>query len=508
VAVTAASGCGASPKHASASAVTVLMARAPNSLDPAVGAGAEATEADWLAYTPLLTYAHAAGVTGTRLIPGLATDLPTITDGGTTYQLTLRAGLVYSNGRPVKASDFSWAVERAIRLRWPGATRLLVGHIVGAAGFASGRARTISGIQVDNETGQITIRLGAADGEFDDVLALPALAPVPSSTPLRDEQASPPPGVGPYRIVRVISGRSFELVRNPRWAQAGIPGIPAGRVDLDVSVSPDRAGNAVAVLHDKADVLDPDNANPRSLLGRVKAPGRYLNDAEDATYAILLSATGGPFSSELARQAVVTALDGQAIARLADRGLTPGCYLLPAPMAGHPSASCPYGRPTGPSKLAAARALVKRSGWSGTAVTVSGAGGAPASALTSYCVALLDRIGFRARASRAPDPQSAVELLTPQLPDPAAMYGPLSGTWALEDPSIARRIGLLSPVPAAQLSAVSTQWAALDEYAARKAYVAVLGYPILRILFSGRIDAGSAIYQPVMGLDWSSLALR
>jgi hypothetical protein len=37
---------------------------------------------------------------------------------------------------------------------------------------------------------------------------------------------------------------------------------------------------------------------------------------------------------------------------------------------------------------------------------------------------------------------------------------------------------------------------------------AVLGYPIVRILFSGRIDGGDAIYQPAVGLDWSSLAVR
>jgi hypothetical protein len=71
VAVTAASGCGGSGKHASAAAVTVLMARPPSSLGPAVGSGAEATEADWLVYTPPLTYAHAPGVTGTRLIPAV-----------------------------------------------------------------------------------------------------------------------------------------------------------------------------------------------------------------------------------------------------------------------------------------------------------------------------------------------------------------------------------------------------------------------------------------------------
>ena len=44
-------------------------------------------------YIPLLTYAHANGKAGSKVIPGLAKALPKISDGGRTYDLTLRKGL-------------------------------------------------------------------------------------------------------------------------------------------------------------------------------------------------------------------------------------------------------------------------------------------------------------------------------------------------------------------------------------------------------------------------------
>lgn len=460
-------------------------------------------EADWLVYTPLLTYAHGPGVSGTRLIPGLASHVPTITDGGTTYQLTLRTGLVYSNGQPVRASDFTWAVERAIRLGWAGSRSFILGRIDGATAFADGRTRTVSGIQANDSTGQITIRLTAADGEFDDVLALPALAPVPSSTPVRDEPNRPPPGVGPYTITDVIPSHSFSLVRNPRWAAIRVPGIPTGHVGIDVRVSADPTANALAVLDDKADVLDPDNGIP-PIQGRMAggAAGRHATETANATYAITLEPGTGPFSNQLVREAVIVALDRRQLNRLASGALQPGCYLLPPAIVGHPSAACPY-RKLG--NVTRARALVRQSGWAGAPVTVRSEAGSPLGAMTSYYVSVLDRIGFRAAASTGPRPQTGLVLVYPPLPDPAEIYGQLGG---LGDSFIDRQLAVLAPVPAGQLDAVSTVWMALDQYTSRKAYLAVLGYPTVSELFSNRIDAAAVIYQPVVGLDWSSLALN
>ena len=513
VSLAAVTACGGGSPARQDGEITVLMGRAPDSLDPGVAHSPEAFEADWLAYTPLLTFAHSSGVTGTRLIPGLATDLPKITAAGTRYSFTLRPGLVYSDGQAVKAGDFEWAVERAIKLRWTGARNFIVGRIVGAAAFAANRADHISGIQTDDTSGQITIDLTSAYGSFDDVLALPALAPVPRTTPLRDERAAPPAGIGPYSIERVVPGRSFALVPNPRWERAGITGIPSGHADIDVRISQNLTANATAVLRNTADAFDAADQVPEAMLGRARAamPDRYSRKALNATYAIFLNPDERPFSSALAREAVLTGLDRGAVARMAAETLLQGCYLLPPAMPGHPSAPCRYGPLLGGGDVARARALVQRSGMSGAHVTIRSAAGWPASVWTAYYVSLLDRIGFIASVSmaRRGNLQTGVVGFTAQLPDPTSIYGELVVPGRLvDDPRISSQMNVLATVPAGQLDAVSSAWMGLDEYTAMKGYLAVLGYPTAPVLVSNRIDDSAVVFQPVVGIDWSSLKLR
>src|SRR4051794_26321106 len=148
VAVVALSACGSSSSSSSSSGggggssttsggksggtITLAMGTAPDSLDPGKGYTTQAAEPDWLAYTGLVTYAHASGQAGGQVIPGLATGLPKISDGGKTYTFTLRKGLVFSDGKPVKASDFTYTVERALKIPWGGSGQFLGGTIAGA----------------------------------------------------------------------------------------------------------------------------------------------------------------------------------------------------------------------------------------------------------------------------------------------------------------------------------------------------------------------------------------
>ena len=84
----------------------------PDYMDPALSHTIEGWTATFDTYIPLLTYAHDDGKAGGKVIPGLATALPKVSDGGKTYTLTLRKGLRYSNGEPVVAGDFKHALER------------------------------------------------------------------------------------------------------------------------------------------------------------------------------------------------------------------------------------------------------------------------------------------------------------------------------------------------------------------------------------------------------------
>lgn len=530
-----AAACGGS-SHRSADrptpTVVVLQATGPDSLDPAVGDSPEALEADWLAYTPLLTYVHSAGDPGTRITAGLAVNYPTISGGGRIYTLTLNSGLTYSNGQPVKASDFTWAVERAVKL-WPLAEQFITSRIVGARAFATGRAHTISGITTNNATGQITIQLTAPYGTFENVLASPAMAPVPAGTPFKDLRSAPPPGVGPYKIVNVVAGKSFSLVKNPAWPRRVIPYLPRGYVNIDVKITGDARANALSVLNNTADVFDWADQIPSELLPQIKqvAADRYAPRVVNSTNVIFMNVSRKPFSSQLARQAVRAALDQNTLDQLDSGTLLKGCYLLPPTLYGHPHDACPEGNKAGGGDLVSAKALVRRSGMGGTPVTVWSQTGSPSRPWMAYYTSLLNEIGFRASLKLVADqayyrtigdlrrhPQTGFGGFDEDLPNPVGFYQPLTGeaiessgnrNWGeIDDPFINMTVRALDAVPASNLSAVYRYWNELELYVADKAYLAVLGYPTSPEFVSDRVNRRALIFSPVVGYDWSSLRLK
>ena len=81
-------------------------------LDPQQAYTGQAWWAMYDVYETLLTYRHVDGAAGYKLVPGLAQSMPTVSGHGKVYKFTLRKGLKYSDGSPVLASDFKWAIKR------------------------------------------------------------------------------------------------------------------------------------------------------------------------------------------------------------------------------------------------------------------------------------------------------------------------------------------------------------------------------------------------------------
>jgi peptide/nickel transport system substrate-binding protein len=533
----AAAGCGGSAKksrrqtHASRT-VTVLLGKPPDSLDPQSGSVTQSAEADWIVYTGLTTYAHSSGSDGGQLVPGLATTLPLVSPDGKTYTTTLRRGLVYSNGQPVKASDFLWTVQRAIRLPWAGAGQFLIPQIVGARAFADGKAKTISGITANDATLKITIHLTAPYGPFENVLAFPALGFVPSGTPVRDLREDPPPGVGPYVITRVVPDTSFSLVRNPRWSSLSMLTIPAGHVDIEAKVSPNLESNALAVLHNTADVFDWADVIPLRLLGEIqsRASGRYSRIGLNSTYYFFLNTQSKPFSSQLARQAVVTGLDRGSLNQLSSGILIAACFYLPPGMPGHPNGSCPYGNPVAPD-LTKAKALLNQSGMAGSQVTVWGEVDSPHKSWVDYYTSYLNQIGFKATEKLVPSgsyfttignlklgAQTGFDDWNQDFPNPIDFYAQLQSASIrptsnqnhsqVKDPHIDVELAKLEARPTSDLPAVAREWQLLDAYTAQKAYLAVFGYPTFPAFTSSRINYRALVFSPVYGWDWTSFELN
>lgn len=522
-----------SSSKSSASMVTLVEGTAPDSLDPGMSYTSQGWEPLWLTYTGLVTYAHASGAAGTQLIPGLAATLPVISDGGKTYTATLRKGLVFSNGTAVKASDFAYTVERAIKIPWGGSGQFITDQIAGASAFSSGKAKTISGITTSDATGKITVHLLAPYGAFDNVLAFPSLGLVPSGTPFKNMANNPPPGVGPYKITNIAPNASYELVKNPRWGQMNIPGIPAGHVNITAKISSNVEANALSVLNNSADVFDWADVIPGSLLPQIQsqAASRYTKQIMNSTYYFFLNTKSKPFSSALARQAVITGISEDSLNRLGSGTLIPACYFLPPGMTGHPTAPCPYGDPSAGGNIAKAKALVQQSGMAGTPVTVWGQMRSPRRQWVDYYTSFLNQIGFKATEKIVADatyfatignlklnPQTGFADWNQDFPNPIDFYLLLSGKAILptnnenfgqvNDPRINSEVNALGAVPTTNLASVAGRWQTLDEYTAKQAYVAVFGYQTFPDFVSSRINFGAVVYNPVYGTDWSSLQVK
>jgi len=509
---------------------TVLMGTAPDFLDPQLTYTSQGFEPTWIVYTGLLTYQHANGSAGGVLIPGLAQRLPTISSDGKTYTLTLRRGLTYSNGTPVRASDFAYSIQRAIKLNWGGKS-FFTSYIAGASAYDTGRASSISGITTDDATGLVTIRLTQPYGAFPNVLGFPAAGLVPSGTPMKNLTTSPPPGVGPYKITSSVPNRGFTLTRNADFARFGIPGIPTGHLDtVNVKIVSNTQSEAQQVLSNQADVFDPGDTLPPALLPQIQsqASDRFARIPIPSTYYFFMNTTKAPFNNMKARQAVNYAIDRQAMVRLASGFLTPGCFFLPQGIVGHPTSSCPYGLTP---NLTKARQLVQQSGQAGAKVTVWGEQRSPRREYVDYYTDLLNKIGFNATekiiadtvyfptiGNAKTDPQTGFADWIQDFPNPSDFYLLMDGRAIqptnnqnfskVNDPTIQRALVKLNPVPATRLDSVADQWRSLDEYTARQAYVVVYGSESMPKFFSNRLNFAAGIFNPTYLNDWSSFQLK
>jgi peptide/nickel transport system substrate-binding protein len=190
-------GGGGSGEAKDGGSITMSQTSQPDFMDPALTYTVNGIEPLWLVYTPLLTYPRTGDTEKDALVvPGLAKAMPEISKDGKTYKLTLRSGLKYSDGSPVKANDFEHAVKRVLNLESGGSAFYL--GITGAQDYVDADKcdGDIKGITADDKTGDITIKLDAPDGSFTNVLAMWFVGLVPGDTPCKNLSELPPPGVG------------------------------------------------------------------------------------------------------------------------------------------------------------------------------------------------------------------------------------------------------------------------------------------------------------------------
>ena len=208
----------------------------PDYLDPALSFTVDGWEGMSGVYPGLLTYPHVEGNAGAEPVPGLAKAMPTISNGNKTYKFTLRKNLNFSDGTPVKASDFKHSIERLLAQDSQGSSFFT--SIAGSDEYVKTKKGGLSGIKADDATGEITINLSEPQSTFLFVLATPFGGVVPGDTPAKNMTKDPPPSAGYYTITNSKPPNSYTLVKNTKFSP-GLKGtdVDQGNVDqIDVKI--------------------------------------------------------------------------------------------------------------------------------------------------------------------------------------------------------------------------------------------------------------------------------
>jgi peptide/nickel transport system substrate-binding protein len=510
--------------------INISMTSFPDYIDPQLSYTVEGWEVLYNTYTPLLTYKHAKGEEGTAVVPGLAEDMPEISPDGLTYKLKLRSDMKYSDGTPIKASDFTYAIQRLFKADSGGS--VFYSGIVGAPEYAEGTAESISGIVTDDATGDITITLDAPNGTFENVLGLPFAAPVPPSTPLSDDATNnPPASSGPFMITSVEAPQTLTMERNPHFQSvldAGATEVADAGVDkIVVTQNKSNSAQVTGVEQNTIDfMVDPPDAD-RLQEVKTRFGERFRMEESINTYYFWMNNQTAPFNDVRVRQAVNYAIDPEALNRVFGGRMHPTQQILPPGMPGYEE----YKLYPGPD-MNKAKALLAEANPADRDITVWTNDEPDRKRIGEYYHDVLNQLGFNATLKviagdvyfttignqSTPDLDTGFANWFQDFPHPDDFFRPLLNSDAIlptngnnfSRASYPELDAKMDELLRKQLTDGDTeaQYAALDKAYMEQAAWAPYGNEQFSTFVSERMDFDNAYHHLLFNQDWSALALK
>jgi peptide/nickel transport system substrate-binding protein len=185
------------------------------------------TTAWWLEYATaakLYNYPDKRGPAGTILRPEVASRY-VVSNGGKRYTFFIRKGFRFSDGTPVTARNFSYAIDRVANhdLASPGAqfiTDEKGTNIVGAEEVNQGNGQHVRGVKVRGQ--RLIIDLTRPDGTFMAKITMPFFQATSTKLPLdrgvvNVTKAGDLPSAGPYTYTRNDVNTLTSIRKNPYW---------------------------------------------------------------------------------------------------------------------------------------------------------------------------------------------------------------------------------------------------------------------------------------------------
>jgi peptide/nickel transport system substrate-binding protein len=384
--------------------LTLLAKSAAGSLDPQVNYTLQYWQLYQSMYDGLLAFKKVGGQESFTVVPDLAAAMPQVSADGKTYVFKLRAGIKFSDGRPVTVDDVVASFERIFKVSGPTAGTFYNGIVGAEACLATPASCSLSkGVVGDAAASTVTINLTAPDPELTYKLAVPHASVLPKDSPATDAGIKPLPTTGPYMVASYDPNRALKLVRNPsftEWSRDAQPRTYPDEIDENFGLSVE--AEVTAVQNGQADwVFDPPPADRLNELGTTYASQVHVSPLT-AFWYLTLNTNLAPFNNLQARQAINWAVDRNALVRLygGQNLAQPACTILPPGFPGHVD-SCDYTKGGGTTWSAAdldkAKQLVQASGTAGQEVGIVVQDDEVNKAIGEYLQSVLNDLGYKAK---------------------------------------------------------------------------------------------------------------
>ena len=325
---------GCAPPEPSGGTLIVNASRDFDFTDPSITWATQSWQLEYATGLKLYNYPDKPEPNGSMLVHEAAAGFPLISDGGRTYTITVKPGFKFSDGTPVAAANFAFAINRALQPRMQSPAILFMEEIVGAKALYAGKASTASGVRVRGH--KLVIELTQPDGAFTAKLATPFFQAIKTDMPIDPQGVSVYPSAGPYYIAGREKGSRVTLKRNPYYT--GSRPANADTIQINVGIAPTQSLQQVKsgeVDYDMTGVPASANADLGATYGVNTPDGQYHVTSQNTVWYIALNTSRSPFSNVNLRKAANYAADRPAMSAVTGAyAAKPTDQILPPAMPG------------------------------------------------------------------------------------------------------------------------------------------------------------------------------
>jgi peptide/nickel transport system substrate-binding protein len=276
--------------------LTVLTDQVPSTLDPTRAYYVDSTAIlSDLVTRSLTQYVYDPDTNDMVLAPDMATDLGQHNADNTEWTFTLKDGLKYEDGSPVKAEDVAYAVKRSFAIE-----ELPDGPTYQTTFFLDGDkykgpfkdGDNYKGVEVNGNS--ITIKMRRPFTDMDYYASFPAFTAIPEAKDDPANYGNHPMATGPYKFESYKPGSELTLVKNDQWDPNTDPGRIQAVDKWEFKFGQDTSKLENVIINDTGTAqttLTYDNVTPAGYRQIQSDPDRLVTGTSPCTYMWFLDMT-------------------------------------------------------------------------------------------------------------------------------------------------------------------------------------------------------------------------